>query len=299
MSRLALAIIGVVVIVLGFVVFGALFVVQETEQAIVLQFGDPKRVVREPGLNVKLPFVQNIVTYDKRVLGLDPPVEEVILNDQKRILVDAFARYRIVDPLEFFKSVRNEATFDNRFGRVLNSTVREILAQHDLSTLLSAERNDIMASITELVAANGAQFGIQLVDIRIGRTELPDDVSQNVYSRMRSEREQEANKLRAEGEEVSREIRAKADLEQTVTLAEAQRESAIIHGEGDANRNRILADAYGRDPEFFDFFRSLEAYRDTFGDADTTMVLSPQSDFFRYFGDSFGGRGGPPDSTTE
>ena len=292
MRRIWQFVTGIVAVAVALALLDGLFVVRETEQVLVLQFGDPRAVVQEPGLSFKTPWIQNLARYDKRVLSLDPPTEEVILNDQKRILVDSFARYRIVDPLRFFQSVRNEATFDDRFGRVLNSTVREVLAQHDLTNVLSSLRNDIMGAITTVVAENGTRFGIEIVDIRIGRTELPEQVSQNVYARMRSEREQEANKQRAEGEEIARRVRAEADRQQTVILAEARREASILRGEGDANRHRILADAYGRDPEFFDFFRSLEAYRDTFSAGDSTMVLSPGSDFFRYFGDSSGGRRG-------
>lgn len=290
--RISLALLGIVVVVGGILASSALFIVSQTEQALVLQFGEPKRVLKEPGLKVKIPFIQNVVTYDSRVLSLDPPPVEMILNDQKRIILDAFARYRIDDPLKYFQTVRTETTFNDRFGRLMNSAVRGIVAKNSIEDVLSSERIQIMAAIGETVTKDGLNFGVTITDLRIGRSELPEDVSNNVYDRMRSEREREANLLRAEGEENSRRIRAEADRAQTVIIAEAQRQSSILHGDGDATKNRLLADAFNRDREFFDFYRSLEAYRATFGADDTTMVLSPNSDFFRYFGSIGGNPGG-------
>lgn len=290
MSRLTIGILGAVIVVIGILVSSGLFVVRETEQALVLQFGDPKRVVTEPGLKLKIPFIQNIVRYDSRILGLDPPAEQVQLSDQKRIIVDAFARYRIVDPLLFFQAVRTEDTFNGRFGNVLNAAVRAVVAQSTQAGLLSDARAGIMRSIFAEVSNESGDFGIELVDIRIGRTELPEEVSQNVFGRMQTEREREAALLRAEGEEEARRIRARADRRQIVIVAEANRTSSILRGEGDAQRNRILGEAFGKDEEFFDFFRSLETYRDTLANSDTTLVISPTGDFFRYFGiDAVGG----------
>ncbi|MEE8227975.1 MAG: protease modulator HflC, partial [Kiloniellales bacterium] len=197
-----------------------------------------------------------------------------------------FARYRIVDPLKFYQAVRTEATFVDLFGRTLNSAVRAEVARNQLATLLSAKRAGIMRNIFAAVSARGQNFGIEVVDVRIGRTELPADVLNDAYERMRSEREREANLLRAEGEEISRRIRAESDRQRTVIIAEAERESSIQRGVGDAARNRILGAAYSRDPEFFDFYRSLEAYRRAFADSPTTLLLSPDSEFFRYFGES-------------
>ncbi len=292
MSRLTIGILGGLIIVIGILVSSGLFIVRETEQALVLQFGDPKRVVQEPGLKMKVPFVQNVIRYDRRILGLDPEAEEVQLIDQKRIIVDAFARYRIVDPLLFFQSVRTEDTFNGRFGNVLNAAVRAIVAQRTQADLLSEARAGIMRSIFAEVSNESSDFGIELVDIRIGRTELPEEVSQNVFGRMQTEREREAALLRAEGEEDARRIRARADRTQTVIVATANRQSSILRGQGDSARNKILGDAFGRDMEFFDFFRSLEAYRATLANNDTTLVISPTGDFFRYFGlESVGGEG--------
>ena len=288
MKRTSLALIGVVVVVIGLLAFGALFTVDQRAQAIVLQFGEPKRVIRDPGLNVKVPFVQNVLYYDKRVLDLDPPPEEVILSDQKRIDVDAFARYRIIDPLRFFQSVQDETRLRDRFGKTMNSAVRAQLGLHPLSDLLSPKRDDIMQQIQEQLRGPAKTFGIEVVDLRIGRTDLPEDISKNVYDRMRSEREREANLLRAEGEEIKQQVTANADRQKTVILAEAERNAQVLRGEGDGERNRILGEAYGRDPEFFAFYRSMNAYRQALGAEDTTMVLSPDSDFFRFFGDISG-----------
>ena len=293
MSRLTIGILGAVIVVIGILVSSGLFIVRQTEQALVLQFGDPKRVITEPGLKLKLPFVQNVVRYDRRILGLDPPAEQVQLSDQKRIIVDAFARYRIVDPLLFFQSVRTEDTFNGRFGNVLNAAVRAVVAQNTQAGLLSDARAGIMRSIFAEVSRESGDFGIELVDIRIGRTELPEEVSQNVFGRMQTEREREAALLRAEGEEEARRIRARADRRQIVIVAEANRKSSILRGQGDAARNKILGDAFGRDMEFFDFFRSLETYKETLANDETTLVISPTGDFFRYFGaDGIGGARG-------
>ena len=284
MLRGKLAIAGVVLVVLGILASLSLFTVRETEQKLVLQFGEWKRTAAEPGLQFKW-FWQSARTFEKRVLSVDPDAEEVLLNDQKRIVVDAFARYRITDPLKFFQTVRTEAIFQNRFGNILTSTVKEVVAQQALEDMLSKKRNGIMETIRDRVADDTAGFGIAVVDIRIGRSELPEAVSETVYNRMRTEREREANLLRAEGEENARRIRAQADRQEVEIVAEASREAQVLRGNGDATRNAILGEAYGKDPEFFEFFRSLEAYRETFADEGTTMVLSPNSDFFRYFGD--------------
>ena len=289
MSRMPLAIIGIVVIVLGVVVSGALFTVDQREQAIVLQFGNPIRVIREPGLNYKIPFVQNVVHFDKRILDLDPDPEEVILSDQKRINVDAFARYRIVDPLRFLQSVNNEASLRDRLGRTLNSSVREVMGRHALPDLLSPKRDDIMGNIKDNVNKAGKSFGIEVVDVRIGRTDLPEQIANNVFARMRSERERIANQLRAEGEEIKQTITSTADRQRTVILAEASRQGQIQRGEGEGERNRILGEAFGKDIEFFKFYRRMIAYREALKGEDTTLVLSPDSDFLRFFNDLSGG----------
>ena len=289
MSRMPLAIIGIVVIVLGVIAAGAVFTVDQREQVLVLQFGDPVRVIREPGLKFKIPFVQNVVHFDKRILDLDPDPEEVILSDQKRINVDAFARYRIVDPLRFLQSVNNESSLRDRLGRTLNSSVRQVMGRHALPDLLSPKRDDIMGNIKDSVNKAGEAFGIEVVDVRIGRTDLPEQIANNVFARMRSERERIANKLRAEGEEIKQTITATADRQRTVILAEASRQGQIQRGEGEGERNRILGEAFGKDIEFFKFYRRMIAYREALKGEDTTLVLSPDSDFLRFFNDLSGG----------
>ena len=280
---------NIIIVLILFVVFltitGAFFIVNETKQAIVLQFGEPRQVISEPGLQFKVPFIQDAVFLDRRMLNLDPQPEEMILSDQKRIIVDSFARYRIIDPLKFFQTVRNEATFSDRFGRIINASVRGVIAQYSLSSLLSKDRSSIMASIQSQVTNEGKSFGVDIIDIRIGRTDLTEQVSNNVYQRMRSERDKEANLLRAEGEELSKEIRASADRQQTVIVAEAERTSSILRGEGDALKNKILGDAYGLDEEFFDFLRTMQACKETFGDTEMSMVIVPGEVCEKFFGE--------------
>lgn len=280
--------IGILVLAIGIIGSGALFTVSQTEQAMVLQFGNPKRVIKEPGLAYKIPFIQNVVYYDNRILDLDPRPEQVLLLDQKRINVDAFARYQITDPLRFFQALRTEAAFRDQVGRILNSSVRNSMARVTLSDLLSAKRNDIMAEIEKRLAEETKDYGIEIVDVRVGRTDLPPEISQTVYNRMRSDRVKEANQLRADGAKEKLTIESQADRQKTVILAEAQRQAQILRGEGDAGRNVILGNAYGQDPEFFAFYRSMTAYRESLAGGDTNLVLSPDSDFFRFFGDQTG-----------
>ena len=275
----------VLVFFIGFLTFtGAFFIVQEWKQAIVLQFGEPRQVITEPGLKFKIPFVQDAIFFDRRMLNLDPQPEEMILSDQKRIIVDSFARYTIIDPLKFFQTVRNEATFSDRFGRILNAAVRGVIAQYPLAALLSGDRDRIMKLIETQVKLNEKNFGIEIQDVRIGRTDLTEQVANNVYQRMRSEREKEANLLRAEGEELSKEIKASADKQKTVIIAEAERTSSILRGEGDAQKNTILGDVYSLDTEFFNFLRTMQACRDTFGDTTMSMVIAPGKVCEKFFG---------------
>ena len=280
---------NIIVVLILFIVFltftGAFFVVNETKQAIVLQFGEPRQVISEPGLQFKIPFIQDAIFLDARMLNLDPQPEEMILSDQKRIIVDSFARYRIIDPLKFFQTVRNEATFSDRFGRIINAAVRGVIAQYPLSSLLSEDRSRIMSSIQSQVKKEEASFGVEIIDIRIGRTDLTEQVSNNVYQRMISERDREANLLRAEGQELSKEIVASADRQNTVIIAEAERTSSILRGEGDAFKNKILGDAYNLDQEFFDFLRTMQACRETFGDTEMSMVLVPGKVCEKFFGE--------------
>ena len=288
MSRTKLAVLGIIVIFVGLTTAQTLYTVRETEQAIVLQFGKPIRVVSEPGLAYKLPFIQNVEVYDDRILDLDPAEVQILLTDKKRINVDAYARYRIIDPLKFFQAARTEAVLRDRFGKIINSAIRQEIAKNSLGDLLSGKRLSIMQDIQSKVSSEAPTFGIDIIDVRIGRTDLPPDTSQAVYNRMRTEREREARELRAEGAEEALKIRARADRERIVILAEAQRTSEILRGEGEGQRNLILGEAFSRDPAFFDFYKSLAEYEENLVDSETTMVLTPDSDFFRYFGSASG-----------
>ena len=283
MSKVSLFIVAVVVIVLGLLAKGALFTVSEMEQAIVMQFGEPIRVINEPGLSYKLPLVQDVQYYEKRVLNLDPPFETMLLSDQKRVLIDSFVRYQIKDPLEFFKTVRSEQTVRARLSTITNSVVRDVVGNSTLTKVLSEERTQLLAEIVQKLNIPASQFGIQIVDVRFRRTDLPDEVSERVYARMRAEREREAKEFRAEGFEVAQEITANADREAIVLKAEAKRTAEILRGEGEGQRTRTLNDAYGQDADFFSFYRSMQAYEGSLADQSTYLVLTPDSDFFEYF----------------
>ena len=287
MNRVLLAIIGIIVVGAGILAFSALFTVHQTQQALVLQFGNPIKVIRNPGLKVKVPFVQNVLFFDRRILDLDPPAQEVILSDQKRINVDSFVRYRIIDPLEFRKKALTDSNFRQIFGGRLNAVVRAEVGTVFLADMLSGKRDDVMQRITNTLKAEAPEFGIEVVDVRIGRTDLPDETSQAVYNRMRSDRIAEAAKLRSEGAEIKAKIQAKADKDRTVILADAEKTSQILRGKGEGIRTEVLNQAFGKDPDFFEFYRTMEAYDNAFGEG-TTMVLSPKSDFFRFFGDISG-----------
>jgi membrane protease subunit HflC len=283
MNKPFLAVFGLLIVVVGVTAYGALFTVHQTQQALILQLGNPIRTVPEPGLHFKLPFIQNIEFYDSRILDLDPPVQEVILLDQKRINVDAFARYKIVNPLEFRKRAVTNQNFRQVFGNRLNAAIRAEIGKILLGDMLTEKRSQVMDVISRHMKAQAAEFGTEVIDVRIGRTDLPEATAQAVYNRMRSDRVAHAAKLRAEGEEQKLKIQAIADKDRTIIIAEAQRESEILRGQGEGERNQILGEAFGQDPEFFDFYRSMEAYGEALGEG-TTMVLSPDSEFFRFFG---------------
>ena len=273
-----------IVVVLGLIAYNGLFVVQEVSQAIVLQFGDPKKIITKPGLNYKIPFIQNVVFLDRRVLNLDNPPEEVIAADQKRLIVDAFARFKIVDPLKFYISVGNERVARSRLATIINSRIRSVLGTQELSTLLSTDRAVHMASIQNDVNTEAQNFGITIVDVRIKRADLPQANSEAIFKRMQTEREREAKEFRAQGAEMAAKITSTADKEVTVILANANKESEIMPGQGDGKRNKIFADAFGRDPQFFSFYRAMQSYEKALIGGDTSMILSPDSDFFKFFG---------------
>ena len=270
----------------GFLAYSSLFTVNEIQKAIVLQFGDPKRVIQKAGLNVKIPFIQNVVLLDKRILNLDTPSEEIIAKDQKRLIVDAFARFMNKDPLKFYISVGNERVARSRLSTIINSRIRGVLGQEELATLVSKERARLMDKITQDVNTEASQFGIEILDVRIKRADLPQANSEAIYKRMQTERLREAKEFRAQGAEIAQTIRSTADKEVTIILAEANKNSEILKGEGDGKRNKIFANAFGKDPEFFSFYRAMQSYEKSLIGGETSLILSPDSEFFRFFGKS-------------
>ena len=273
-----------IIIVLAIITYLSLFTVKEINQAIVLQFGNPKKVITQAGLQWKIPFVQNVVFLDRRILSLDPAPEEVIASDQKRLIVDAYSRFKIIDPLKFYISLGNEMVARSRLATIINSRIRNVLGKQSLATLLSEERGRQMAIIQEGVNEEAKKFGIEIIDVRIKRADLPQANSEAIYKRMQTEREREAKEFRARGAEMAVTITSTADKEVTVILANADKQSEIMKGEGDGIRNKIFADAFGQDPEFFSFYRAMQAYEKALIGGETTMILSPDSDFFKYFG---------------
>jgi len=273
-----------VIIVLGVILFQSAFIVQEINQAIVLQFGNPKRIITDAGLKFKLPFIQNVVYLDKRVLNLDNPPEEVIAADQKRLIVDAFARFQIIDPLKFYITVGNEMVARSRLSTIINSRIRGVLGTQELATLLSKDRAKQMSIIQNDVNEEAKSFGIKIVDVRIKRADLPQANSDAIFKRMQTERQREAKEFRAEGAEIAAKITSTADKDVTVLLANANKQSQILKGEGDGQRNKIFANAFGKDPEFFSFYRAMQAYETALIGGETSLVLSPDSEFFKFFG---------------
>ena len=282
-KRLHFILIGAFILLV--IAFQSLYIVMQPEQAIVLQFGDPVRLVQEPGLKFKIPFIQNVVFYDKRLLNLEPPAQEVVLKDKKRLDVDTFSRYRITEPLTFYKTVRNEYQAQNRLQEIVNSSARNVLATFTLLELLSSKRTEIMKRISDAVKQDAAQIGVEVADVRIRRADLPVQVSQAINDRMKTERIREAKGYRADGEKAAQEIRATAEKEATITIANAEKEAQKIKGEGDKTATEIWNKATSVDPEFYAFYRTLEAYRNSF-DEDTSVVLAPEGEFFSYFGKS-------------
>lgn len=261
----------------------SLFIVHQNEQVLVLEFGKPKRVISKPGLHWKIPVVESVDYFDKRILDLDTQPQEVTASDQKRIVVDAFARYRIVDPLKFYQTVRDESMVRSRLGPILESSIRRVLGARTFQDVVRDKREELMGLIARQVNTEGKEFGLQVVDVKIKRADLPEQNSKNIFDRMRAERQREAAEFRAEGSAAANRIRATADREATVIKAEATQKAETLRGEGDGERNRIFAEAFGRDPDFFAFYRSMQAYETGIKAGDTRMLLSPNSDFFRYF----------------
>lgn len=283
MSHRLLAVVAVLLLIAGVLATSSFFIVDQTEQALVLQFGEVRRVVRTPGLQMKRPFIENVVDYDKRVLDFEPPHEEVIVADQKRLVADTYTRYRITNPLLFYQTVGTEDGVRARLSALVTGSLRRVLGSVTLNDILSEKRAGIMHQIRDEVAAEAKGFGIEVVDVRLRRADLPEENSQAIYARMQSERQQQAAQYRGEGAEAAQKVRASAERKRTVILAEAQREAQVTRGDGDAESIRIYAEAFGQDKEFFAFYRSLQAYRDALNGRDTSFVLAPEGNFFRFF----------------
>ena len=288
----SLSVVGAVVVVLiAAVVYASTYTVNMTQQAIVLQFGSVKNLVTDPGLHFKVPYLQNVVYIDKRLLNLEAPAEEVTSSDQKRLVVDAFARFKIIDALKFYQTVRDTSTraIDSRLQPTFVSALRNTLGDNTLETLVRKDRAGLMLKIRDTFNSTARDFGVEVVDVRIKRADLPQANSQAIFRRMQTEREREAAEIRAKGQEEAQRIRSKADRDVTVILADAERDGQIARGEGDALRAKIFADAFSKDPEFFAFYRSMQAYKSSLTGDTTTMVVSPDSEFFRYLNNEDGG----------
>ena len=293
-NRRLLTIIAVALVVAGIFAMSSLFIVEQTEEALVLRLGEVRDVIPSPGLKMKLPFVENVIFYDNRLLDFEPPPEEVIVSDQKRLVVDTYTRYRITNPLLFYQTVNSEAAVRARLSAMVNGSLRRVLGNVTLSALLSHQRSAIMGQIRDEVTAQGKSFGIDVVDVRIRRADLPEENSQAIFARMQSEREQQARQYRGEGAEAAQTVRANAERERTVILAEAQRDAQRVRGDGDAESIRVYAGAFGQDKEFFAFYRSMQAYREALTGRGTSFVLTPDSGFFRFFQNSDGTPGNTP-----
>ncbi len=279
-------ILGVIVAALVIVFLSSAYIVYQPEQAIVLQFGEPVRVVKEAGLKFKVPFVQNVVFYDSRLLNLDPPAQEVVLNDKKRLDVDSFTRYKIIDPLKFYKTVRTENQARGKLAEIVNSSLRKVLGKVTLTELLSEKRTKIMSDISATVKKDAEAIGVSVADVRIRRADLPIEVMQAINDRMKTERQRDAKEFRAKGQQQAQNIRATADKEATIIVAEAEKNAQITRGEGDKQAVELWNKTVGQDVAFYDFYRSLDAYRKSLSDDDTSLVLSPDSEFFKFFNNS-------------
>jgi modulator of FtsH protease HflC len=286
--NLAGGILAAIVLVALILAYGALFTVYQTRQALVVRLGQPVRVVTEPGLHFKIPLIDSVIHIDKRILDLENPAQEVIASDQKRLVVDAFARYRINDVLRFYQSVGSVERMNSQLSILLNSALRRVLGEATLTHVVRDERSQLMARVRDQLDTEAQAFGIQVVDVRIRRADLPEQNSQAVYQRMQTERQREAAEFRAQGSQRGQEIRARADRDVTVLLADATSTAESVRGEGDGERNRIFAEAFGRDADFFSFYRSMQAYEAGLKSGDTRMLLKPDSEFFRFFVDPSG-----------
>ncbi len=288
MNKIFTGAFAVLVAIVLIVVYSALFTVNQNQQAIVLRFGEPIRIITNPGLQYKIPVMDGVVYIDKRILDLENPSQEVIAADQKRLVVDAFARYKVSDPLRFYQTLGSVERANSQLATLLNSALRRVLGESTFIEIVRDERETLMGRIREQITREGQSFGIAVVDVRIRRADLPEANSQAVFQRMQTQIQREAAEIRAGGNQIAQTIRAKADRDVTVTVAEAQSRGEQIRGEGDATRNKIYADAYNQDRDFFSFYRSMQAYEQVMKKGDTNLFITPDSDFMRYFNDAAG-----------
>jgi membrane protease subunit HflC len=294
MNRMIAIVAGSVAVFVILVVFSCMYFIYPTDQVLLTELGAPRAVISDPGLHFKVPFLQYANFMPRQLLNLEAPSEEVIAQDKKRLVVDAFARWRIVDPLRFYQSVPNASqdVAETLLAPILSSNIRRVLGSQNFAAMLSEKRAQLMRDIRDNMNQEARDFGIVVVDVRIRHADLPPENSQAIYDRMTKERQREAAEYRAEGDETAQRVRARAEREQTVLLAEATRESSILRGQGEAEKTKQLGEAYSQDPDFFAFWRSMQAYQDALSGSNTTVVLSPSNDFFRYFGQGAGGAGG-------
>lgn len=279
-TKKILIITTIVMIIVG----SAMFTVDQRQQVLILQFGEPKRVIKDAGIHFKIPLLQNSIFFDKRIIDLSIAEQEVIASDQKRLIINAFVKYQIIDPLKFYTTVNSIYGLESKLSGILDSSLRQIIGGASLSELLTENRSVIMGKIKEVVSHESEIFGINIIDVRIMRADLPKENSDAIFARMQTEREKEAREIRATGAEDAAKIRAEADKEKTILLAEAKKKSDISRGNGEATAAKIYSNSYGLDPEFADFYRSMNAYKESFNSEKTRMVISPDSEFFKYFG---------------
>lgn len=265
---------------------GSIFTLDQRQQALILQFGEPIRVIKTPGIKFKVPFLQNVEIFDKRIIDLGIAEQEVIASDQKRLIINAFAKYQIIDPLKFYTSVGTQQGLANKLSGVIDSSLRQVIGESTLNELLTENRVNIMQDIRDAVSKSSEIFGIKIVDVRIMRADLPQENSEGIFARMQTEREKEAREIRANGAEEADRIRAEADKQRTIIIAEAKKTADLTRGQGEASAIKIYADSYGKDPEFAEFYRSMSAYKEALKNDRTKMVISPDNEFFRYMNNS-------------
>jgi len=276
-----------IITTLALIIFqSSFFTVDQRQQVLILQFGEPIRAIDTPGIKFKMPFIQNAIFFEKRIIDLSLPEQEVIASDQKRLIINAFTKFQIVDPLKFYTTVGNSYGLSGKLSGILDSSLRQVIGEVTLNELLTENRGNIMKKIKDAVGSSSEIFGIKIIDVRIMRADLPKENSDAIYARMQTEREKEAREIRAKGAEEADKIRAEANKQKTIIIAEAKKNSDIVRGNGESESNKIYANSFGRDPEFADFYRSMSAYKTAFSNDKTKMIISPDSDFFKYFNNS-------------